>query len=373
VTPLPPLGILAWILSSLCGALIGGFLGWFVLGRFALFVLLRNSASVERGLRSMLGSRPAIYAVRDTVSKTVDAIAAMKVKDVAETLGLSVLIEEKLLPALAREESRRAAALAAGTLVAEQAGAALGDDALMEAAGVFKTYVPSAADAVVGWLRSPETRAYLSERGRELLPRIVGKLSDIQKLFISAGQFDRRLSENMPGIVDDTIQAAEKMLRDPRQQEGIVRLFFGSAQGWRDSLLVTPTGPPRAWSEPRQKLADAAGGILNRFMARLEDPRARHEVAERAAAGLAEDRRSLGAFAADLLGVRDSEITDILSARVLNFLVRPETAATIVRLLLPEAARGADRDFHLGRVGALVGGSTGLIVGLLLPLLRLLG
>ena len=184
------------------------------------------AASLERAiaesLKGVLGSRAVIYAVRDLVSQIVAGLAARKVSEVSKEIGLPGFLAGKLLPALSREDNRQAVARAAATLVAEQAGTALGDEVLREISGVFESYVPEAADALVRWLRSVETRAYLSERGRELLPRILEKLSDLQKLFISAGQFDRRLNEKMPEIVDDTIMAAEKMVRDtPGSRRGL--------------------------------------------------------------------------------------------------------------------------------------------------------
>src|SRR5208337_2839342 len=152
---------------------------------------------------------------------------------------------------------------------------------------------------------------------------------DLQKLFISAGQFDRRLNEKMPEIVDETIWAAEKMVRDPRQQERIAGLFFQSAQGWRDSLLVTPSDPYRTGNDARQDLARSTSVLLDRFLERLVDPQTRQSIVELVSGRLNEDPRTLGAFLNDSFRLRDSEIVEILCAGVLDFLVRPETAQSI--------------------------------------------
>jgi hypothetical protein len=277
----------------------------------------------------MLNSRTVIYAVRDLVSHIVAKLVARKVSDVSRELGLADFLAAKLLPALSREDKRLNLARTAGTFVALHAGPALGDEVIREIAGVLRTYVPAAADALVRWLRSADTRADLSARGRVLLPRILEKLSDLQKLFISAGQFDRRLNEKMPEIVDETIAAAEKMVRDARQQERVVGMIVESAQGWRDSLLGTPTQAPPKSNDPRQKLADSTTSVLNRLLGRLGEPQSQQFIAGLTRERLLRDHRTLGAFLSDTFSIGDSEIVEILCARILSYLVRPDTAQLI--------------------------------------------
>jgi hypothetical protein len=359
------------LISPVCGAAFGAAFG-LLSGRLALSLLVRNPTAIARAagkgveavtqwalslkvadiapdadspvaqsmekvvadaLSGILGSRATIYAVRDMASRIVAGLAARKLSDLSAGLGIRALLADRLLPALAEEGSRRRISGTAGALVTDQAGAALGDDVLREVTGVFESYLPEAADAAVRWLRSDETRAYLSARGRELLPRILEKLSELQKLFVSAGQFDRRLDEKMPEIVAETIEAAEKMVRDPRQQHRIVDLFFESAQGWRDSLLVTPNAPARRPRSAREKLGDSVSILVDRFLARLDDPSARRSIAEQAEQRLRDDRRTLGAFVTQAFGLRDSDLVELLSAKALSFLVSPDTAREISRTL----------------------------------------
>jgi hypothetical protein len=288
-------------------------------------------------LGTFLGSRGTIYAVRDAVAGLVARVAARNVGEVSRELGLQALLSDTLLPALLEKSKRQAVSRAVGDFVAAQAGAAMDDEVLREVSGVFESYVPEAADALVRWLRSPETRAVLSERGRELLPRILEKLSEMQKLFISAGQFDRRLNEKMPEIIDETIQAVEKMVRDPLQQKRIVGLFFDSARDWRDSLLAAPTSAARPWKDARQKLSESSSLLLGRLLSRLDDPPTRQSVAELAENRLQEDHRTLGAFFRDMVGVTESQIVEAISSRVLGLLTRRESSREIahrLRLLL---------------------------------------
>jgi hypothetical protein len=380
------------------------------------------AGSLERAIAHALGgvfrSRGFIYTVRDLASRVVGGLAARKVRDIAREIGLAALLDERLLPSLAAEPRRGTLARAAGTLVAGQAGAALDDEVLRELSGVFESYVPEAVEAVVHWLRSADTRASLSERGRELIPRILEKLSELQKLFISAGQFDRRLNEKMPEIVADTIVAAENMLRDPRQQQKLVEAFFESTKGWRDSLLVIPDDATHPLNDARQKLADSASTIVSRFLVRLEDPPVRQSIAGLAGESLLTDRRTLGTFAREVFGIRDTEIVEMLSSRALDFLVQPDTADAIATHLCgvlfsfmeenaqttigtalqidPERKRALDGSLRarvprivdellplisktlagsllLARLSALFGAGMGFLIGALLGLLRLLG
>jgi hypothetical protein len=447
----PASGALPWILPPACGAIVGAATGWLVgsrlvLGRAVPSLLSSGiddltrwalalpadeiapragspaAASLENAvagaLGGVLGSRSFIYAVRDLASQVVTGLASRKVSDIAAEIGLAGFLEEKVLPSLAVEPRRAALARTAGTLLAEQAGAALGDEVLRELSGVFELYVPEAVEAVVHWLRSPDTRATLSERGRELVPRILEKLSELQKLFISAGQFDRRLNEKMPEIVADTIAAAEKMLRDPLQQRKLVEAFFESTKGWRDSLLVTRPDTARPWNDARQKVADSTSTIARRFMERLEDPGTRHSIARQAEQSFLEDRRTLGMFAREVFGIRDTEIVELLSSRVLASLVQPHTAQTIakrlcgvlfsfveensqvsigtvlkidpdrkrildqalrarvpriVEELVPLISRARVGGLRLAGLSALVGAGMGLLIGVLVGLLKLLG
>jgi hypothetical protein len=449
-------GLVPWILPPVLGAAAGAALGWSLLGRAVPSLFLRRRGPIERAaskriepltrwaldltvadlalsagspaalaledaiagaLVGVLGSRSLIYTVRDLASQAVAALASKKVRDIAAETGLAVLLDKRVLPLLAAEPRKGELARTAGTLAAEQAGAALGDETLRELSGVFESYVPEAVEAVARWLHSPDTRTTLSERGRELIPRILEKLSELQKLFISAGQFDRRLNEKMPEIVDDTIAAAEKILRDPQQQLRIVEAFFESTKGWRDSLLVTSADMDRPWSDARQKLADSTTTIVNRLLERMDDPVARRSIAAHLEQSLLTDRRTLGAFARDVFGIQDTQIVELLSARVLAFLVRPETARAAAKKLcgvlvsfldeharssiaavlrmgpdqkrkLDEALRariprmvddllpliaGQGNGARLAGLAALFGAGLGLFIGSLIDLLRLIG
>jgi len=285
----------------------------------------------RRAPGGLLSSRSFIYSVRGLVSQIVTGMSRRKVSDVSRELGLQSFLADRLLPAISSERNRRTIARDAGALPRRAGG---NGTRRRSAAGNHRglRFVrPEAADAVVGWLRSEETRASLAERGRELLPRILERLSDLQKLFISAGQFDRRLNEKMPDIVDDTIAAVERMVRDPRQQARIVGQFDESVRAGGDSLLAASVGAPGQGKEARAKLAGSATSVLGVSSNAWRIPPVRRTIAS-----LAEKKPPRGPQ--DPRRIRWRGLRDLRNrgdrARlrpVLAFLLRPETMLSIAR------------------------------------------
>ena len=153
-------------------------------------------------------------------------------------------------------------------------------------------------------------------------------------------------------------------------------------------------------------------------MERLEDPQARLSVAGFVEERLLEDRRTLGAYVSDVFRISDSEIVEVLAARALGYLVRPDTSQAIARQLygllfsfveenahatigtalridtarkraldeslraraprivedlVPGISRLVSRSRRLGLLSALVGVGMGFVTGLVFMLLRLLG
>ncbi|MDR2786727.1 MAG: DUF445 family protein [Treponema sp.] len=78
---------------------------------------------------------------------------------------------------------------------------------------LFDLY-PEAAAAFFKLLDKPDIRRGLEIQGRIFLDNAIQKLSAIQRFFISAGQYDKTLSERMPEIVDDLVRQLEKLLAD---------------------------------------------------------------------------------------------------------------------------------------------------------------
>ncbi len=77
-------------------------------------------------------------------------------------------------------------------------------------------------EAVLAFLREQKTRKELAIHGRDLLNRILRRLNLVQRLLVSAGQYDRNISENMPAVIDDLIQSVESAGRNPENRDGLI-------------------------------------------------------------------------------------------------------------------------------------------------------
>lgn len=81
---------------------------------------------------------------------------------------------------------------------------------------------PKVSSFLVEFLRTPEVKKQLEIEGRFLLRDILSELSFFQRLLITAGQYDRALEERMPSIVEDVIQAIQRLKDEVLVKEKIL-------------------------------------------------------------------------------------------------------------------------------------------------------
>ena len=291
-------------------------------------------------LRRFFASRALIYAVRDVVARAVASLSTRKVRDLLSRVDLKSFVTDRLLPRLAREETRVSIGRAAASAFTEQAAAIVSDELLASLSRAVEPLVPAAVDRLGAWLRSPDMRRELEVRGQELLSQILEKLNLMQRFLLSAGQFDRRLGEKMPEIVDDAIAALEALARDPSRQKQLLQVLEQAARAWRDSLEQPRRAAAGNSSHSGKGFAEGIAGLLDRFLAGLSAPEAREKVYAALEKGLfGEGDPSVGGFALRTLGIRDGEIVEYLAAQILQFLSRPETAERFSGELLGLAGR----------------------------------
>jgi len=97
-----------------------------------------------------------------------------------------------------------------------------------------KAYDPI-LDSLISFLNRPQTRRELAVHGRDLLARILKRLSIVQRFLVSATQYDRNLSENMPAIVADVVSSLEKAGRNPDNAAQIVGVFRSRLETWGET------------------------------------------------------------------------------------------------------------------------------------------
>jgi hypothetical protein len=138
------------------------------------------------------------------------------------------------------------------------------------------------------------------------------------------------LNEKMPEIVDETVRTLETVVRDPVQQRSIMRLLVKAAEDWRDGLLVTRIETGTGTLDQRVQLGRSIEHLAERLLGSLEDLETRAALAASLEAWLTGGGQTVGAFLRSI-GVRDLELADSLTAKVLSWLTRPQTAELMSR------------------------------------------
>jgi hypothetical protein len=83
---------------------------------------------------------------------------------------------------------------------------------------------PVILDRFIKFLNRKDIHSELEVQGRIFLSGAILKLNVFQRFFISAGQYDKTLSEKMPGIIDDLIKQLGGLLEDQHTRNGILKL-----------------------------------------------------------------------------------------------------------------------------------------------------
>jgi uncharacterized membrane protein YheB (UPF0754 family) len=78
---------------------------------------------------------------------------------------------------------------------------------------------PSLASVLLNFLRRSDIRRELESKGRIFLRNVFFKLNVLQRLFISAAQYDITLEEKMPEIIDELIENTQDLLNDPKTRK----------------------------------------------------------------------------------------------------------------------------------------------------------
>jgi hypothetical protein len=237
-------------------------------------------------------------------------------------MDVRTLVTERILPLLSAPEKRAALSRSLASLAADRAGGLLTDDVLSGLEGALEPALPSAGERAALWLQSPETRQLLSERARELLPRILDKLNVVQRLLLSAGQYDRRLAEKMPEIVDDTVRSLQEVARDRSQQKRVLAAGMAALRDWRDALQKDGKGGSGA-DGVRQGLEP----LIGRALKSLEDPAVRARVSGSLETWLASGHQTVGGLLGSTFGIQEAQVVDFVSERVLTWLMADRAAA----------------------------------------------
>jgi uncharacterized membrane protein YheB (UPF0754 family) len=94
--------------------------------------------------------------------------------------------------------------------------------------GILEKLYPAFTIAIVNFLHKDNIRRELELKGKLLLSSIFLKLNSLQRLFLSAGQYDLTLQEKMPEIIEDLILNAENFLNDDKIKKTLLEAASSS-------------------------------------------------------------------------------------------------------------------------------------------------
>lgn len=177
----------------------------------------------------------------------VDYLAGMPVSRLAETTLperlLPLLLEHAVAPMLRRGGS-------SGEEVARSLRHVMGELRPLElvqpgqVATLAGTVWPGVERQVEQIIRSPGVRSELHVRARRILRFTLDQLTSIQRLFVSAAQYDRQLEARLPAIIDRTTTEILQALQEPRTRAGMITWAESWIEEHRDQPLEALLGNP---------------------------------------------------------------------------------------------------------------------------------
>lgn len=179
-------------------------------------------------------------------------------------------------------------------------------------------------DSLVSFLRRPETRRELAFHGRVLVKRIISRLSGIQRLLVSATQYDRNLNESMPDIVRDVIDSMEQAGQNPENRARIVEVFRSRLSQWSETGVGALSASLAVdLPEVADRAVEAGLELLGR-----EDV---HERMTASIAGFLERRGDdpIGMILGDTTGLDEAGIRERASSLVDRWLATPGVPARV--------------------------------------------
>ncbi len=185
---------------------------------------------------------------------------------------------------------------------------------------------PRIAEALVTWLESPDTRAELNTRGRELIKRVLGRLNLLQRFLVSATQYDKTLDQQMPDIVEDLLGSVRESAENPENRHRILDRIEHLVRG----MLARPI--PALLHELEMEPADVAERV-DRMLGRLLEREDVRDSIEQIVSGLIGGQRTLAALASMLTGSDEAGLRDRIAIMLRGILANGDSVGGVVSRL----------------------------------------
>jgi uncharacterized membrane protein YheB (UPF0754 family) len=279
-------------------------------------------------LHSFFSSRSFIHGVRTLMGQGVRHLSDLKLGELLGSARVGPLLMDRLLPLLAAPDNRRRIAGSVRRWLEERRAdqeplAALVSAELAQVlARLARGLLPALLEALFRWLEQEETRAELHVRGKQLLRDVLDKLNLLQKFLITAGQFDRRLEQKMPEIVNDALGSLREYAFKGETLEDLGRVILEALERWRRK----PAGEVLGGLSP-----ELVAETVERGLAGLNGEELRRRLAESVERWLERQKeRTLGEFLQRVLRLPEQDLVEFASTKLLNYLSRREASQAIV-------------------------------------------
>lgn len=161
-------------------------------------------------------------AAAEAVRAGLKTAESLRLRDILAPGGRSLVSEWFRVPGRAEYTAEKARDAVFKRLEARAAeGRSLGDILPLAKVGraagaAFDAAYPGFVSAARRFLARPDVRKELERYGGAVIRKALGRLSPLQRLFVSAAQYDRAVLESLPATVADLADAAESFLADER-------------------------------------------------------------------------------------------------------------------------------------------------------------
>jgi uncharacterized membrane protein YheB (UPF0754 family) len=289
-------------------------------------------AAAERfltdALHSFFSSRSFIHGVRTLMAQGVRHLSGLKLGEVLGSSRVGPILTDRILPLLGAPDSRRRIAGSVRKWLEERRadGEALGRlvpaELTQALAGLAGGLLPSLLEAALSWLEREETRGELQTRGKMLLRDVLDKLNLLQKFLLTAAQFDRRLEEKMPEIVNDALSSLRDYAFKDKTLDELRRVVQEALERWRQKPAAEALGGLRP---------EAVAELVERGLAGLQGEELRRRLARGVEGWLERQKeRTLGELLQRVLHLPEQELVEFASTRLLGYLSRREASQAIV-------------------------------------------
>lgn len=223
---------------SMLGSAIGTELGAVVrdLARGAFTTLAQSQAfsdSVEKAVTKALDCVQPMallpFAQSDTINALSASVAARITGDTQARIAIADTLSAGIASALAKE-------LSESTTIASL----FGPEALPQLARALSDslYKP-ACDALLDALSKDPIRATLESAAAGLLRRALDRFNAFQRFFISLGQYDKAILENVPAVVGDFLESMKAMLAKDSTRIGLSASVLGFVRTLADKPITS--------------------------------------------------------------------------------------------------------------------------------------